>query len=314
MKFRNWITRDFAIKFSSILLAVVVWTMVQGEITTKRVFEGVPYQLEVSPSMVVVAQDVKNLRITLVGPQDVMRDAVRNPIQVLHRLRGITNPGAVQFTLSNEDFTIPARTQVADVSPKQLNVVLDQLVEKELPVKVQFMGKPEKGFQMRNFVVNPTVVKVAGPKQKLERLSEIETQSVLLTGRTRSFVQTIALKPLLKGRRGGKLQHVDVFVKVDQELSKKTLDHVRLTVLQEPGIETTVRFAISPVKITLEGSVDVVEKIRDSDFKAYVDVTDLKPGRYQLPVTVLPAQGLSILQIDPRIVDVEVLGKLEAVS
>ena len=311
MKFRNFITANLAIKLASVLLAVIVWTMVQGEITTTRVFHKVPYDLEIAPSMVIEKRD-KSLRITLTGPQDVMRDITAKSIQVVHSLRSIETPGAVQFTLSDDDFSVPARTQVLEVQPKGIKVVLDRLLEKELPVKVQFIGKPEKGYQARDFVVNPTVMRVIGPQQKLETLSYIETQPILLTGRTRSFVQTVALKPLLRDNRES--QYVDVYVKVEAELVKKTLEKIPVALLQQPGVGTSVEFEDTSIQVTLEGSEDLVEKIRDTDLKAYVDITDLKPGKYQLPVHIIPVQGLQILGFSPQAVEVEILRKLESVS
>lgn len=309
MKFRNLFTSNLTIKFSSILLAVIVWMMVHGEITTTRVFHKIPYHLEIAPSMVVLKRDFKNLRLTLAGPQDVMRDITEKSIQVVHNLKEIEMPGAVQFSISDGDFNLPARTEVLEVHPKQINVVLDRLMEKELPVKVQFMGKPERGYQLRDFIVSPTVTRVIGPQQKFESLSQIETQPILLTGRTRSFVQTVALKPLISDDRLSETQYVDVYVKVEPELSKKILERVPVVLLQEPGIGTSVEFAKASIQVTLEGSSDLVEKLRDTDLKAYVDITDLKPGKYQLPIYIIPMPGLNILNFSPQAVEIEIVGE-----
>jgi YbbR domain-containing protein len=306
VKFRNFFVGNLTIKFSSILLAIVVWMMVHGEITTTRVFHKIPYQLELAPSRVVLKRDSKNLRITLAGPQDVMRDITEKSIQIVHNLKQIETPGAVQFSTSNSDFNLPHRTEVLDVQPKQINVVLDRLMEKELPVKVQFMGKPERGYQLRDFIVSPTITRVIGPQQKLESLTQIETQPILLTGRTRSFVQTVALKTLLSDERTSEAQYVDVYVKVDPELSKKTLENVPVSLLQQPGIGTTVEFEKATVQVTLEGSTDLIEKIRETDLTAYVDITDLKSGKYQLPVYIIPIPGVNFLKFSPQTVEVEI--------
>lgn len=311
MKYLNWITRDFIIKFSSLVLSFIVWMMVQKEVTTTKTFHKVPYHLKIAANMVSTHQDVRAIKVTLTGPQEIMRDMSKNPIQITHDLKGVEKPGSVHFSLSEQDFTVPARTQILDFQPHQINVVLDELVEKELPVKVQFLGKPEKGFRVKDYVLNPTVVRVAGPKQELKERSEIETDAILLTGRTRSFVQTVALKPLVKKDLNRELQHVDVYVKLEEELPIKTFEQVPLNILQGGKIGSPVRFSKPFVKVTVEGTSDLLEKMRDGDLKAYVDITDLKTGKYQLPVNVVPLSGVTVLGVDPQVAEVDLLGNLE---
>ena len=312
MKLQDLILSNLPIKISSIVLAAIVWTMVQREITTKRVFYGVPYRLDLSPSMVVVKSDAKTLRVTLAGPQDVIHDANKNSIQVVRNLMGIENAGSVHFALSDKDFTIPARAQILDVHPKQLEVVLDRLVEKELPVKVNFAGRPDKGYQVKDTVINPSVVDVIGPQKILEGLSQIKTQPILLSGRTRSFVQTVALEPIFEDNRSTQLKPVDVYVKIEQEWTERRFAQVSLVSLQGPLMGSSVRFSTPSVTVKAEGSRELIDKLRDSDVRAYVDTSDLKPGTYQLPVYVLPIQGLMIKAVEPKVVDVEITGKLES--
>ncbi len=313
MNIPSWLHHNFLLKISSVLLSIAVWTMVRGEVRTTKVFHRVNYQLEIPSSMGVVEKSVRFLKITLTGPRDVMRETLKNSIRIVHRLKGIQGPGAVQFQLSSKDFALPSGVELLDVSPRYLRVVLDRLIDKELKVKPQFVGNPGQGFQMREHSVNPTIVKVRGPEGKLQKLTEIETQPILLTGRTRSFIQTVALKPLLEEIHHQKVQYVDVYVKIQTQLSKKTFEHVRLMTLQGSKGEP-VHFEPATVKVTLEGPGDFLEKINDTDIRAYVDVADLKSGKYQLPVNILPIQGTSVVNVDPHVVEVEVIGALETVS
>ncbi|MBI1870613.1 MAG: hypothetical protein HYS07_05385 [Chlamydiae bacterium] len=315
MKFRDWIIRDFAIKIWSIILSIIVWVMVQGEITTKRVFHDISYHLEVAPSMVVVKRGIQRIRMVLAGPQDVMRDTMEDSIQVMHDLKGIKTPGVVQFTLSDEDFTIPGHTQILEIFPNQLSITLDRLVEKELKVKANFIGKPEKGFYLKDFVVSPAIVRVEGPKARLESLSEIETQPILLTGRSRSFAQTISLKPILNSEdRRSDVQPVDIYVKIDQEMSRKKFNHVPVALLYGLKDHLATHILNPQIEVSLEGGSELMGKLSDSDLKAFVDVTDLKPGKYQLPVNVIPVKGLNIVGIQPQSIEVEILGELEATA
>lgn len=313
MKIPLWLHHNLLLKVSSILLSIVVWTMVRGEVRTTKVFHRMVYQLEIPSSMGVVEKSVRSLKITLAGPRDIMRDTLKNSIRIVHRLKGIQGPGAIQFQLTSEDFILPAGVELLDVYPKYLKVVLDRLIDKELKVKSQFVGNPGQGFQVREHSVNPTIVKVKGPEGKLQKLTEIETQPILLTGRTRSFIQTVALKPLLDDVHHEKVQYVDVYVKIQTQLSKKTFEPVGLMTLQGSKGEP-VRFEPSTVKVILEGSGDFLQKISDADIRAYVDVADLKSGKYQLPVNVLPLQGASVVNVYPHVVEVEVIGTLEAVE
>jgi len=314
MKLPEILSKDWIIKLASILLAVVVWTMVQGEVTVQKTFEGVKYQLNLDPSMVITNAEVKSFRVVVSGPQDVIRDFKKNSIKISHNLKGVQTPGVVLFSIAKEDISVPSRVQILSLSPRKLSVTLDRIVEKEVRVNVEFEGHPEEGLKMKDHVVNPTVVKIRGPERILSGLKEIPTDTVWLSGRTRSFVQTVSLKRIFDEGRNQELPHVDVFVKIEPKEMKITLENVPVAVLQEKNLDSTVSISKGRVQVVLEGPEGIVSKLRSSDLKAYVDVTDLKPGKYQLPVSLIPEQGVNVLEIKPAVVEIEIGRKLEGVS
>jgi YbbR domain-containing protein len=314
MKLPEILSRDWIIKLASILLAGVVWTMVQGEVTVQKAFEGVKYQLNLAPSMVITKAEVKTFRVVVSGPQDVIRDLKKNSIKISHGLKGVQTPGVVLFSIAKEDIIVPSRVQILSVSPRKLSVTLDKVVEKEVRVNVEFEGRPEEGLQMKDHVVNPTVVRIKGPEHILNGLKEIATDAIWLSGRTRSFVQTVSLKRIFDEDQNQELPHVDVFVKIEPKDMKTTLENVPVAVLQGKSLDSSVSISKSRVQVVLEGPESLVSKIRSSDMKAYVDVTDLKPGKYQLPVSFIPVQGANILEIKPAVVEIEIKRKLEGVS
>lgn len=311
MRLPKFLTYNVVVKLSSVVLAVIVWMMVQGEVTMEKVFHGVRYKLEMSPSMVVTARDVEVLRVTLVGPRDTMQEVTSRAIHIVQDLREMKAPGLVRLSIAPEDIEVPQGVQVLDVHPKQLSITLDELVEKELPVKAQFVGKLEKGYQMKDFTINPSVVTVVGAKQKLEKLSAIETRPVILTGRTRSFVQTAPLRPLFK--KHNPAQQVDVYVKVEQEMTQRVVENIPVVILQGPIGTQSFRLTTSVVRAHVEGPKDWLDKIRATDLKAFIDITELKPGKYQLPVNIMPIQGVTVTTIEPDVVEVEIFGKLEGI-
>lgn len=318
MKLPEIVSRDWMIKLASVLLAAVVWTMVQGEVTITKIFDDVHCHLTLAPSMVITDEEVKNFRVTVAGPQDVIRDLKKNTIKISHNLKSVQAPGVVLFSIAKEDIVVPNRVQIISVTPRKMSVTLDKVVEKELNVKVEFKGNPEEGLQMKDFVVNPTVVKINGPERILDSLKEISTEPIWLSGRTRSFVQTVSLRRIFDEDededQNQELPHVDVFVKIEPKDMKITLENISVAVLEAKSLNSSVNISKNRIQVVLEGPENIVSKLRSEDVKAYVDVTDLKPGKYQLPVSLIPVPGANVLEIRPAVVEIEIGGKLEGVS
>ena len=67
------------------------------------------------------------------------------------------------------------------------------------------------------------------------------------------------------------------------------------------GLLNGRRALIEPVAITvgLRGPSDIVRVLEATAVEAFIDVAGLRPGRYNLPVTVESSADIGVTQVEP---------------
>ncbi|MDP3980571.1 MAG: CdaR family protein, partial [Chlamydiota bacterium] len=268
--------------------------------------------LRIPEEMVLVDKNFHDIQITLEGPREIIRDTTEDAIKLTYDLSYIDRSGSVTFELKQSDFQIPTRTRIINVIPQQVTIIVDRTVLKTLQVKPDVVDKPMTGFAVKDTGVSPSYVSVIGPESVMKDLIMIKTLPVSLMGRNRSFVQTVSLEPLVSDQDQRALQQVEVSVKIDRLLEKKSFSNIPIHILSA-GKQTFASVLITPqsAEVTLETMPSVLENIDSELIKAYVDVSGLGPGTYELPINIVPIAGIENYSVNPSELVVEVRPKLE---
>ena len=79
-------------------------------------------------------------------------------------------------------------------------VISGQIITKQVPVQLVLEGEPADGFKVeRNkILVNPNFCLVVGQKDMLDNIPFIRTMPINVSGRSKSFNETVKLEPLSK--------------------------------------------------------------------------------------------------------------------
>ena len=105
--------------------------------------------------------------------------------------------GTNTFTISAENITVPPGISLKKVIPATVDVSMDVLVIKELPIQVDWTGKLPDGFILTNATVTPAKTKLIGERRILKDMETIYTEKVPLDGliQTGSMTVNLALNP-----------------------------------------------------------------------------------------------------------------------
>ena len=157
---------------------------------------------------------------------------------------------------------------------------------KTVPVKVVPVGEVASGSVISSITSNVTTVTLYGEEDVLKDISEIEVEiDVNGLSKDKTFQETI-VKPT--GVRSMSDTAVTIKVKMEGETSKEFkdipivfehLDTTKYKPLAKNASDTKVNVVVKGVK-------SVLNKLDSKDIKAYVDLSDLEPGTYEVPVMV----------------------------
>ena len=211
--FENWL-----LKLVSLAFAIVLWFFVMGE-RRLEVAYIVPIEYRGLAQELMIANEVpSSVDVRISGPRALLMNLSSSDISIAVDLRQLS-AGVTSFKRLEESLNIPTGLKVTRVSPSYVDVKLERVREKKVPVVVSLTGVPAESFMVDRFVVNPQKVPVSGAESELKAVSEVSTEGIDLTGVRESFSQTVALSYIGKytGLKETKTVEVQVFLKPDPD-------------------------------------------------------------------------------------------------
>ncbi|KQC16351.1 MAG: hypothetical protein APR56_07960, partial [Methanosaeta sp. SDB] len=183
-KLKTWSRHNRFLKVLALVIGVVVW-LIASRLVYDKVILTVPIELQVGEGMTVKAIDPPMATVTLEYPREMVTPLAAREIElkIVHDISSIATPGTIVFNLEDRDVRRPARFRVAGLDPSRVTAELDRIGEKVLPVKVNYRGRPRRGYRVIEARVFPPEVKVTGPASILEGMTEIETEPIAIMGR-----------------------------------------------------------------------------------------------------------------------------------
>jgi len=210
----KFLTDNWLIKLISLAFALVLWFSVMGERKLEIGFT-VPLELKNVPEGMMVASEVPSqVDVRLSGPRTMLLNLGPKDIRIAVDLAEL-KPGLTSFRRLEERLDIPAGIKVTRLSPSFVDIKLERIRTREVPVKVVFTGRPAEGFVVDRVVIEPETINVEGADGELRELLEVQTDAVDLGGAKNELNLTVPIN--YRGRytqlKGVSSVDVTVFLK-----------------------------------------------------------------------------------------------------
>jgi len=164
--------------FSVIFISGVWFSVSRGGDTLVTFESPVVYQNR-DPSMEIVQTSVNTVSLELVGSGALMKSIKPDQVQVKLDLSQ-SKVGPNSFTITRESISLPPGIVLKGVTPTEVEVDLDVLIKKEMPVQIDWVGRLPDHFILTETRVEPGTVAVIGGKRILENISTLYTEKVPL--------------------------------------------------------------------------------------------------------------------------------------
>lgn len=186
------ITENWALKLLSLAFALMLWMFIMGE---RRLEVGyrVPLELQNIPKGLMIASEVPSLvDVRISGPRTLQMKVSPNDISIVVDLTDL-KPGLTTFRQLEERLNLPGGLRVTRLSPSFIDLKLERVKQKLVPIKVTLVGDPLTGFKLEKVRTVPDEVIIEGAETELKSISEVVTEDVDLDGVNESFSLIVPL-------------------------------------------------------------------------------------------------------------------------
>jgi YbbR domain-containing protein len=188
--FENWL-----LKLVSLGFALVLWFFVMGE-SRMEVNYIVPLEYENLPAGLMIANEIpSSVALRISGPRALQVNLSPGDIRLSVDLKGLS-AGITSFRRLEESLNIPSGLKITRISPSYVDVKLERVRERSVPVRVVLIGEPAPGFIVKSSIATPDKVLVSGAESELKGVSEVITEGIDLSHVQESFSQTVAISYL----------------------------------------------------------------------------------------------------------------------
>ncbi|MFQ5682233.1 MAG: YbbR-like domain-containing protein [Candidatus Binatia bacterium] len=294
---------NLGLKLFSLVFALGLWLYVNaGQKAVERAME-VPVELRNIPSNVMVGNpELGKIEVRVMGPPALLSTMDPDRLKVILDLDG-ARPGTSTFRLSPDFFNPPRGVKITRISPSVVNLVLELMVTRSLPVTVRFVGKPPFGYKVAHVETDPETIKIRGPARELNPMISLETLPVKLEGIKKRLSREVHLSSTGKSFSLSR-DRVTVSVTVKEEWVTKEFSHVEVKVKNFEG-----SYRISPRRVTLRlsGPKRIIEQLQVGAEQVYLDLNGLKPGKHTLALGLDLPEEIEVLEQKPDRFKVRIL-------
>jgi len=290
------------LKLFSIAFACGLWLFVnyaerdaEKTLVVPVEFQNLPAQLMINGTR----DEYVDLRLR--GPRSLLSQLNSKKLRLdLREVR----PGMASFRITADMLNLPRGVRLIRISPAQVNLSIAQIITRTLPVRLELLGKPPRGYFVKETELNPEKIDVTGPAPEVEKIHVVITDAVDLS----TLTQPVTRDVTLRGPEGSFISY------------SKDRVHVRLgiteviTTQEFRNLPIAVKNAVAPtvvrpdrIAVTVRGPQLLVESLVLNEEHISADATGQGDGSITVPVAVALPPGVELVSQDPEKVELQLV-------
>ncbi len=291
---RIW-TKDWVLKFVSLLLATVLWYFVGGEDTVDKNVT-VPIEIINLPRDLVISnQFKKDIEVTVSGPRSVITEMTNRAVTRQINLSNAT-PGTNVVENDNDSIPVPRGITVLRIQPSSIILSLDKLIQKQFQVMPVTTGDVAAGYEFEQMNMTPDVITITGPETILSHVDALLTETIDLNGMkdSRQFQVPLDLDSTIVDLIGETSVTADIVIHpkmIEKKLNSIPVEAVVGGSKREVAPKNVDIIARIPVLLIRQGrdikTMLSVTAIADDDSADFLDVSVAPSEDIDLPIEIV---------------------------
>ena len=277
------LSQNWRLKLAALGLSVFLWALVQTEPSNQETFVSVPVMVQVSDTGWTTsgAPSPSTVELRLGGPaREIIRLAregmsIRIPIDVVGSQDTL-------IVLRREWVELGQRSglSVESMSPSTIRVSFEEAQTRLVPVASRLVGRVRDHLALAAPVeVSPQIVRVRGPRSRVEALDSLRLEAFDLSDVARSGAFTVSVDTT--GLLGASVVPTTATIGVRvEDMIERVLDGITVQAIADPG-EDQVVVDPSVIQVRLVGARTLVTSLGPERLRVWVPpeyVQGLAPG------------------------------------
>ncbi len=288
-------------KITAIVLAILVWYVVQGE-EVLEINAKLDVKIELAPGLALRDAAQISRDITLRGPRVLVGGMQGKSFQALIRVPA-GKTGNLRFRLDKEFIPRWDNRIRLTIHDPYVTFLVEERLTRLIPVKPTILGIPENPLVLDEAVPAPAEIEVTGAKSDVMRVSELTTEAIDISHFGDSKVITTSIAKASLPDFTLAQSDVRVSLKIGPKKSIKTFSVVPIEITDSDKVSAARPTSVS---MTLKAADEQLSKLSHRDLRASVSAKDLAPGRYELPVITTIPEGINVQDVTPKNVTIEI--------
>ena len=198
MKALRWFVRFLPTLFMALILAVIVWVSAvsSSDPNEEREYAApIPVTvLGLDPDLIISGQFVDEVKVTIRAPRSVQERLAVNP-DAVHAFINLSGLKAGEHTLEPQIAIDLSPTRVTLVSPAEIDLRLENILSKEVPVELRQTGSLPIGYEAGTPILSQETALVIGPESQVLKVEHV-VASVDLSSVITSISRQVDLKAI----------------------------------------------------------------------------------------------------------------------
>jgi len=182
----------------SVLFITGIWFSFTRGLDTLKTIEAPIEYMNRNPELEILNISVVAVKLQLSGSDTLIKAIQPDNVGVRLDLSEALE-GANSFTLTEQNIKLPPGIVLKGMEPSVVEVTLDTIVTKELPIQVDWIGQLPPDSVLKTTTTEPQKIRVKGGKQVLKNILTLYTEKVSLNNISKSgkLIARLAINPAL---------------------------------------------------------------------------------------------------------------------
>jgi YbbR domain-containing protein len=188
--------KDLVLKLTALVLACVLWFFVSAprrEQVRERIFSAPLALVSIPRDFVITTEIPESIDVRLRGRNSDLRALSSQTLEVSVDLAWVQQAGEVEITLRPQAINVDPNIEVVEMKPNKFRFRIEPLRQRTVPIRPFLVGEVPDGYQIGEPAPMPDRALISGPASHIQKVTEVATERIIMTGRTATFTNNVAV-------------------------------------------------------------------------------------------------------------------------